>query len=305
MTPEKCLIQFSQWAERYPGPISDSIEIKGETPGPRKLITACVHGDEVGSMPGLLETIKRVSERKWSLKGTVIFALGNPKAILAKKRFLQGDLNRQFSSQRGEHEEGVRATQLQSLLKKVEYHLDLHQTIEPSRHPFYLSENEERSLSLAAYLSGSPYLIEVPAELNKKYGTFMGAAMNEDVAHICLEMYQKGFSDQVTDLTLLHLKKMVDLDESLSLKNNSMESFERLKIVYQEKFDDLKMTLNPGYLNFTEVREGEVIGVNSKSELIKVPRDGFLLFPKYPQRNQEGEVLGELPKSIYELAVKI
>ncbi len=305
MNLEECLIHFKKWTEQYPGPISESIEIKGVSPGPRKLITACVHGDEVGSLPGVIETIKNINEERWSLSGSLVFALGNPKAILAEKRFLQADLNRQFGNNKGDHAEAKRARQLQSLLSGVDYHLDLHQTIEASRHCFYLAENEEKSLSLAAYLSGAPYLIEVPAKLNKDYGTFMGAAMNEGVAHICLEMYQKGFSDEVTELTLLHLKKMIDLNCNLSLDNNSHEPFERLKIIYQEKFDDSKMALKPGYLNFTEVKAGEVIGANSRNESIEVPQDGFLLFPKYPQRNKKGEVLGELPKSIYELAVRV
>lgn len=90
---------------------------------PKITITCCVHGDEIFG----LEVFRRLSldtERKNGLK----LILVNEEAVIAKKRFLETDLNRSFPGRTdGSHEEKL-ALELLPHARTAQSLLDIHTT---------------------------------------------------------------------------------------------------------------------------------------------------------------------------------
>ena len=62
------------------------------------------------------------------------------------------------------------------------------------------------------------------------------------------------------------------------------------------------MQLEPGWINFARVQAGTVIGKRADNSAFTAPREGMLLFPKYPSRTDVGDAKDPVPKEIYNLA---
>ena len=73
------------------------------------------------------------------------------------------------------------------------------------------------------------------------------------------------------------------------------------EITYAEPFNEPKMQLDPGWINFAQVQEGTVIDKRGDNSAFTAPREGMLLFPKYPSRTDSGDAKTPVPKEIYNL----
>jgi succinylglutamate desuccinylase len=81
-------------------------------------------------------------------------------------------------------------------------------------------------------------------------------------------------------------------------------SYPQLRILVtalKEPFANAKMFLTPGFENFSYVKKGEVLAFDGDKK-IKAPFSGFMLFPKYPKRDDSGNATGPLPTDIFNLA---
>ncbi|MFK7926784.1 MAG: succinylglutamate desuccinylase/aspartoacylase family protein, partial [Myxococcota bacterium] len=109
------------------------------------VIGAVVHGNEVGSLPALLELMTGLAEGSIKFGGKLTIFLGNPEASLADKRFLEADLNRVFIDDPPDNHEGRRARQVKPILAAADLFLDLHQTILETDRAFYIFPFSEES----------------------------------------------------------------------------------------------------------------------------------------------------------------
>lgn len=300
---------LSQWktlTEKCPGPIKNSVTL-GREQGLHVAVGFCVHGNEVGSFPGILKFIQ--DHFQTDFPGKFTFFLGNEEAFLRGVRFCDYDLNRCFGNcPREDSQEFHRAQDIKKILDACDYFIDFHQTIMPTKHSFYIFPNHPESIFFARFLGAADFLI---TRNMKQRQSADGMNSDEYVRKqgkpgVTIELSQAGISDEVTNVVKNVLKKILILMNksqqkyfSLQRLSRSKKEFHILWQVYKEPFSHPKMQLNPGLQNLEFVKNGQDIGTDEKGNMIRVPRDGFLLFPKYPKRDDFGAAVSPYPSEIY------
>ncbi len=111
-----------------------------QTQAPYLTISVGVHGNEQESVQALNTILKEEERALLHLKESVLFILGNPRAVEENVRYIDTDLNRQFFAEREkiqtETYEGKRAAKILSCAKGTRYLLDIHSTDGPTRKPY-------------------------------------------------------------------------------------------------------------------------------------------------------------------------
>ena len=71
--------------------------VRGPLPGPTLLILGGIHGNEPAGVIAAKRVLPRIQERKADLRGEVVLLRGNTRALERKVRYIDADLNRQWS----------------------------------------------------------------------------------------------------------------------------------------------------------------------------------------------------------------
>lgn len=317
MSTQDYLQQFREMQKQNPGPIDYSLQFGQAKSGVQVLVTSIIHGDEVGSLPSILEVAKKFIDQKMSFDGQVIFALGNVEAARINRRFVLEDLNRLFvENLANTNEERNRAQQLLGLIRSSHLFLDLHQTIEPTTQPFYVVRMAKPSQELACCLDVAKMLIltEANAGVAKGFQTASSYAFHKKVPTVTVELSQKGYCKEAYLLGSKAIERLLSLakdwSEKASWQNISAEAkrrtLETLQLSASEAFQDEWSYLKPGFANLTSVKKNEVIGYHPTSgqEVIS-PKDGWVIFPKYPDRMPDGRLTHVPLSHMYTLATKV
>ena len=61
-----------------------------------------------------------------------------------------------------------------------------------------------------------------------------------------------------------------------------INSFHFFVTIYQEPIENNLKILNKGFCNFDLIKKDQVIGKNEDGSPLKSPKEGYILFPKYP-----------------------
>jgi succinylglutamate desuccinylase len=280
---EEHLSHFASLEKKYPGPFAKSISIQlGSQSSPHLFVGCMIHGDEIGCLPAVNDFFNSTIERS-TFKGTLTVFIGNPKAAFVKKRFIEQDLNRVFTNSAPDSSEKLRAQEIMKHLGVADLFIDFHQTIEPTSEPFYTFAFSEASYFWARYLQGAKTLV------------------------LTLELSQKGFNDEADKITKSVLTNAV-LALSLFKNPKSIAEIKKLalkspKLILMKRshaipFEDSGLRLNPGFMNFSKIEKDSILGTRSNGDSWVAGKEGWLLFPKYPERDQQGKVLGPLPSDI-------
>ncbi len=306
---------FSQLHQKHGGPIEWSLTFDFGQHTKHIVFGGITHGNETGSLPAMAKMAQKLANGETNYGGRVTLMLGNIQACLADKRFLEADLNRVFLDEAPESLEKDRAFQMMKVLDQADVFVDFHQTIEPSEKPFYIFPFHEEGYQWARVLGGGVSLIT----RNSKHAFSEGCvcadeyARNRGIPGITLEMGQKGITPLADELTWQTMERALAATDKLAagetiamqMQNLNPPEFEFIEIQYAQDFGGPRTRLNPGLLNFTWVEAGQVIGQHDDDSPIVVPQDGYLVFPKYPARDENNHVIGRAPGQIYNLAVKM
>lgn len=124
------------------------IVLKGEKPGPRLLLTAGVHGDELNGIAVIHSLLKKISYRQ--LSGTIIAVPGlNPSGLAANSRYFVGttgalarkDLNRLFPGRLtggGAAERFIGTLWHNLLIRNADFAVDLHTQTTGLEYPLFV-----------------------------------------------------------------------------------------------------------------------------------------------------------------------
>ncbi|WP_158997652.1 succinylglutamate desuccinylase/aspartoacylase domain-containing protein [Pigmentibacter ruber] len=304
---------FAKLENKSKGIISDSIHLDFNKHKGHIVIGGLVHGNEVGSLPGILQIIQNLVDKKISYGGKISFFLGNKRASIENKRFLEEDLNRSFSFSENKIKsyEKQRAEEIKKLLNTCDLFLDFHQTNKPCLEPFYIFAMHSISYSWARAIGCCK--IFVTRRANTPYSS-EGMCSDEYVRTlnkpgITLELGQQGFFTNATNtckqaiinsmqlMDLVHLKKRHI--QNLARKKNELKI---LQMIYSEKFKTKQSKLVKEFINLEKVTNGQLIGEFKQGQDFYAPQDGYILFPQYPMRDENGFVIETLPSHIYTLA---
>ena len=109
---------FSQLHQEHAGPIEWSLTFDFGQHTKHIVFGGITHGNETGSLPAMAKMAQKLADGDTSYGGRVTLMLGNIKACLADKRFLEADLNRVFLEEAPESLEKDRAFEMMKILIK-------------------------------------------------------------------------------------------------------------------------------------------------------------------------------------------
>ena len=278
------------------------------------VFSSLIHGDEVGSLPGLVRATEDLHAGRITYSGRATLLLGNPEAARQDVRFLEADLNRVFvQGMDGAAHEVRRARALMPLLDAADVYLDFHQTIKASRQPFYIFPWGERAWQWARALRGAT--VWVTRNPGQAFSSGMMCA-DEFVRErgqpgITIELGQKGWSDDAADTTYAMITGAMALADdvaagrrTLAEAAESQPDLEFYETKHREAFTDPKMTLRPGIWNFEPVDAGATLSAPG-TPTMQAARAGAVLFPKYPPRDGQGAALDPRPGEIFRIVTPL
>ena len=300
-----------EWAWTYDG------RAEGEE-GVHIGASAIVHGDEVGPLEGLLDVMEALAQGKLSFRGRFTCFLGNPEAARGGVRFLEDDLNRVFRPLRPEEEaealpthEARRAQALTPLLNSFDVYVDFHQTILPVAQPFYICPWSGESWRWARLMGGAQAWVTRHPERGGG-----GLACADEWVRLrgrpslALELGALGFSPEARAAVWRSLSRAFRAAEELSrvgvfARRDTLDLIARAQpdlrfyeTTARVPLSDPRACLQPGWINFAEVREGQLLSPPAAPVEVRAPASGALLFPKYPPRDAEGAALPPAPSEL-------
>lgn len=264
-------------------------------------LQAVTHGNEVGGLLALIECIRLIKSGVVKPEIPLAFSLGNYRASLEDRRFIQADLNRSFGTKDLSTLEAQRSLELMPVLANTDFFLDFHQTIESCMQPFFIFPYAEASLAFARAAHSE---VSVVTHWGKPF-SLDGMCTDEFVNHsggvgITIELGKKGFEAYQTSVGLqAALGAIRYVQDNLRGKYQAKSDHGPLytwKVIelYEEGMD-----LHEGLFNFQPVKKGDVLGMHGTKPLL-CRESGWLLFPKY-QRDPGAP----RPKEIYRVAKRI
>lgn len=255
------------------------------------LLTALVHGDEVGGIQILNTILKQLSESKKKLAISIGFLLCNVDAATENKRFNEKDLNRSFLVRDIKYKEERRAQTLSQIVARSKFLMDFHQTVEPTEKAFFVFEKNEKLIQLAHSL-----LPEIPRVTFSSKGfsndgkTMLEYASTMGAYAMALECGQAGFCDSLSEkISKLTFKLIEKLSENeLKISNDSTIEVFHIDATIENGGGDY---LLPGLKSHMRIDQGQLIGYRKNGEQIKAPRDCYLYFPRYGELTDSSSVL--------------
>ncbi|APJ03773.1 succinylglutamate desuccinylase/aspartoacylase domain-containing protein [Silvanigrella aquatica] len=310
------LNEFQKLEKKFENGVPHSISLDYKKHLGHIVFSGLIHGNEVGSLPALLKSIDDLLSNKLKYGGKVTFFLGNIDAALKNVRYLEADLNRSFGNKNSMQKsmERKRALEIMPLLNRADVYFDFHQTIMPCLKPFYIFEMNEQSYYWARAAGVAQTFVT-----RKKGSSFSAAGMCSDEyvrslgkVGVTIELSEKGFSQESENICYNIIKRSLFLMDKVygnkfSIKKLSHKNgdFEFFSVIHREPFSSPATKLKEGLANFNKVTKGMDLGWKDSQKTMISPKNGYILFPKYPTRNSEGNAIPPLPGEIFVLADKI
>jgi succinylglutamate desuccinylase len=219
------------------------------TGSPIVTITACVHGNEI-----LGKRTFELVEKLSITKGTVNLILANEPAILAKKRFIDADLNRSFPGSASGNTEQRIAAEIMPIISKCDFLLDLHTTTGSTEPMLIVTKKtdlpEKIPVANVILIQGDGIASEGNLITNTKNGIvlelFEGTPVEQMFSNVQQFLLNTGieFSDAPDKKTVQ--KKHFRMTGSIPKQDNSVYSI----------------------INFQDVKTGDVIGQLGDNKII-------------------------------------
>lgn len=242
------------------------------------VISTLVHGNEIGGIEVLLKLIEEIYAKKLIPKSNLRFILGNVDAYFEDKRFLESDMNRSFGLENPATKEELRANELEGFLKDADILIDIHQTIGPTKNPFYIFEYDEGSCNLARFLHPTLPMITYKTKRQFKGKTSTGYFISQNGHAVTIETGQKSIEETQISLGLELTRKVIETDFTISLPSFPLTNTYTFSQVISNPDGSLELVKT--HQNFGPVAKGELLAKNKDKE-IHSETDGVILFPKY------------------------
>ncbi|MBP6866152.1 MAG: succinylglutamate desuccinylase/aspartoacylase family protein [Candidatus Pacebacteria bacterium] len=269
--------------------------LKGQKPGPKSVIFAGIHGNEVCGVKAFYEIVPNLRLDS----GEVYFVFGNPKAIQKNVRFTEFNINRAFRDAKlynlkiKKTYEYKRAQYLKKFLNKAETLLDIHSTTNPGSKPFIICEKNANKIT--------PYFTKRFVREVGGFGKIEPGA-TEDYMNdrgkigITVECGQHNDPNSINiaeDTLIAFLKAQGHILDKTNTHKSTRPAFvvQSLYLTKTESF-----TLKKQFVDFSPIKKGAVIGTDG-TEIRKSDRDGVIVFAHNCKGiGQEAYILGKKVK---------
>ena len=285
--------------------------IRGSLPGPTLIILGGIHGNEPAGVLAEERVWLRMQKRRATLRGEVILLRGNTRALEQRVRYINADLNRQWTSENvrtAELEQGT--PEVSELLEQSElltvireainrargeiYFIDLHTTSAHGQ-PFATVGDTLRNrrfalnfpltivLGLEEQIDGT--LLEY---VNNLGAITMGVEAGQHEAMTSVDNHEAVIWIATAATGNFRREDLPELDQSRSVLKRATGGMKVVEVRYRHAIvpeDCFKM--EPGFRNFEAVRRGKVLA-RDRAGAIKACETGRILMPLYQALGDDG-----------------
>jgi succinylglutamate desuccinylase len=280
--------------------IPDVIRIEQDMAGPRVVMFAGVHGDEVSGVHALEKLFFDLFTGSRTLRGgSLTLVRANAQALAAERRYVKYNLNRLFRDAYGPDidrtaYELCRAQELKAILRSCDYFLDLH-SAPTAQEPFLVAEAAMvpffSKLGISRIMTGWSKFASGPIGGDaENYGNAHGAksATLESGSH-----FDKRSND-VAYRTVINLLAVLGMLDAEAPPARPLQIVDIYAVVTKE-FDDFHYAKEVE--NFQLIRKGEAFAIQDGRPLA-VAEDSYLLIPMQPERTKIREEVCYLGRRI-------
>jgi len=285
-----------------------------EAEGPTVICIGGLHGNEPAGIIALERVFDRLTKLSPAFRGELIGVSGNLKALANGVRYMEEDLNRMwkphiidelltggnqnqdYSTEEAERRELIEVF-AQSCQKKnsAVYFLDLHTTSAKGR-PFITVADTLRNRAFTENFP-VPRILGIEEQLDSTLLNYINewgfvavgfeagqhdekSSVENCIAALWIMLLAAGCIDP---------QEIPDYQSSyLELKKASMNNVGIYEVCYRHDIEnDAGFLMEPGYLNFQDIRKGEVLARNSGGEITS-PENGKIFMPLYQKQGNDG-----------------
>ena len=298
-------------------------KFRGDLPGKLFLCVAGLHGNERTGIIALQRVFAALEEYKPSFGGRMIGVAGNLAAIKENTRYIDTDFNRiwykdriaEINTMEIEELESNEEREMKELMKQIDVFtavdtpsnivfVDLHNT-SSAEGMFTFTFEGDLNYSVASSLH-----IPIITGLDKSLqGTAIEFFANRGYCSLAFEggplgdpksidIHEAGIWMLLEASGCMTKENIPNYDKHKALMKASAEnSPDIVDLIYVHNIkeeDNFKM--NPGYINFQEIEEGEVLGQDINGD-VKAPYGGYIMMPLYQKQGDEGFFITQDPQS--------
>lgn len=292
----------------------------GEEKGPLLICFGGIHGNEHAGIEALEEVFERleaepIKNQSFQFRGRMVGLRGNLQALTKGIRFIDADMNRMWTPENvnrilktseslllvEEQEIKYLYEEIQQQIDSYEFDrlifMDLHTTTADGG-IFSICTDDDESLKIANELHAPV----ITGMLRNISGTTMHFFSKEnfdyDVVAVCFEAGQHDAKDSSGNavaavINCLRTIGCVDPkdvenvhDNRLIQKSNNLPNVTELTYCHSIREED-QFIMEPGYLNFQEIKKGELLAHDRKGAIYS-KNDGLILMPLYQPIGEDG-----------------
>lgn len=297
----------------------------GVEKGPLLIIFGGMHGNEPAGIKALelifkMVEVEPITNPDFKFKGKVIGLRGNVRALMKRERFINRDLNRQWTV---ENIKRIKATDYQNLdeeereirenlyiiEKEIEDYdperivvLDIHTTTAYGG-IFGIATNDPESLRIAVELHAPVILGLLDGIKGTSLHYFSQENFKRNITAVCFEagQHDEPLSVNRAIAAIINCFRTIGCVRAEDVENRhdtllqeysaELPAVSRLIGVHSIQPDD-DFVMYPGYKNFQKIEKNEVLAHDRKGE-IKAPTDAMILMPLYQKQGEDGFFLIE------------
>jgi len=301
--------------------------IKGKESGPVLVFFGGVHGNEPSGIQALEHVFDELNTRAYPIKGNIYGIAGNIPALLAKKRFLERDLNRiwlkdeiqgmeEGNQEKVTSEDRERLEILQVIRDLLTAHqepiyfIDFHTTSSKTL-PFItindamINRKFARQFPVPIILGIEEYLEGPVLNYINEYGyvsigfeSGQHATEEAKINSIAFFWLCLGYSGALTADAIPNFNNYAkELRQSAAHNRNFYEITQRYAIEPGDSF-----TMEPGFESFESVKKGTYLAKHNGKSVVTSKR-GILFMPLYQKQGAEGFfMIRRIPKWVLSLS---
>jgi predicted deacylase len=291
--------------------------IVGSHTGPTLLITAGIHGNEPAGVFAAGRVLQRLRELRASIHGEIVFLRGNTRALERNVRYVDVDLNRQWTS-------GLIATDRSSTAEAIEQHellihlsdaikrargeiyfLDLH-TTSAQGEPFATVGDTLRNRRFALMF---PVMIVLGLEeqiegtlleyLNNLGAITLGFEAGQHEAPSSVDHHEAMIWNAVVASGNLSREHVADLEYWQSVLKRAGQGSRVIEVRYRHSIrPEANFRMEPGFRSFQPVNRGQLLA-RDRSGDITARESGLILMPLYQVLGDDGFFLAREVKRFW------
>jgi len=261
-----------------------TIQTKQQINHTKVMIIGGMHGNEPMGIK-IIQQLKKDLKNTEIKNGELTLMIGNPVAAELNIRPIKNDLNRYFgeshkSKENTDSYEEKRATEIKSMLKKVDILIDIHSTNSPSP-AFIYCEASKKHLNLAKEFTTeiivSPDKNFRPPEFNSSADNYIDRNGGIGITYETGHKDSNNFSEVYENIiNILNKLKIISTTTNNKHKNTLKKKH---LIIYDHIVADNNFKFSKKFKNFDQVTSGTEIATENSKPII-TNKECYIIFPK-------------------------